>query len=357
MLRKRIIWIDLVRAFGMLMIICGHSLANPNGNVGNMVYAINVPIFFILSGYLYRPQKIKVQCKKLFYNLLVPYIGTSLIILIISVFLNYTGPFEYIKSYGSFTSVLSAGIWGMGSPTRLIGTHYIMPAIGAIWFLFALFWDSLIFNILMKSLIKVKGSFWLVGIISIVSMAFGFISIIPGYIPWSMNAAFIGFFFIWMGQLFKRISILSQNRLIKMIFMLFGCCLWIISELTNTHFGLNIATSNHPLISILSACGASLAIIIIFNSIEKIFNGRILYYLSLYGKYSLAVLSMHIIDVDLFTFSAQIVAKIPLREATAIIIIIHIIISIVGIVLFRSIPFIRSIFFNREWPFKFQINR
>lgn len=45
MLRKRIIWIDLVRAFGMLMIICGHSLANPNGNVGNMVYAINVPIF------------------------------------------------------------------------------------------------------------------------------------------------------------------------------------------------------------------------------------------------------------------------------------------------------------------------
>ena len=52
MLRKRIIWIDLVRAFGMLMIICGHSLANPNGNVGNMVYAINVPIFFVLSGYL-----------------------------------------------------------------------------------------------------------------------------------------------------------------------------------------------------------------------------------------------------------------------------------------------------------------
>lgn len=356
-MKKRIVWIDLVRGFGMLMIICGHSLANPNGKIGSIIYAVNVPIFFVLSGYLYRPQKVKKQCKKLFFNLLVPYIGTSLIILLISIILNLTGPFEYIKSYGSLGTVLSAGFFGMGSSVHLIGTQYVMTAIGAIWFLFALFWDSIFFNVLMKSLVRVKGSFILVGAISTIIMAFGFVSVVPGYLPWSINAAFIGLFFMWIGQLFRRINLLSQNRIEKLILVIIGSYLWILSELTNTHFGLNIAISNKPLISILSACGASLVIIIVFDSVERVFNGRVLSYLSLYGKYSLAVLSMHIIDVDLFTFSAQIVAKFPLREATVIIIIIHVIISIIGIVLFRSIPIIRSMFFNREWPFKFQINR
>ena len=52
---KRITWIDISRAIGMLTIIIAHSLNSYTGNYfSNILFAVNVPIFFVLSGYLHK---------------------------------------------------------------------------------------------------------------------------------------------------------------------------------------------------------------------------------------------------------------------------------------------------------------
>src|SRR5699024_5893420 len=52
---KRITWIDISRAIGMLAIIIAHSLNSYTGNYfSNILFAVNVPIFFVLSGYLHK---------------------------------------------------------------------------------------------------------------------------------------------------------------------------------------------------------------------------------------------------------------------------------------------------------------
>ena len=52
-MKKRIDWIDIVRAMGMFLIIMGHTLEGYTYSiVGKLIFAVHVPVFFVLSGYL-----------------------------------------------------------------------------------------------------------------------------------------------------------------------------------------------------------------------------------------------------------------------------------------------------------------
>lgn len=51
--KGRILWVDLVRAAGMILIFWGHSLYSQTQNAGILIYEVNFPVFFILSGYLF----------------------------------------------------------------------------------------------------------------------------------------------------------------------------------------------------------------------------------------------------------------------------------------------------------------
>nr|MCG4641953.1 acyltransferase family protein [Bifidobacterium bifidum] len=56
------------------------------GKFANFIYAFHMPIFFILSGYLYHQQDSKKLMKKSFLNLIVPYIATVSLELCIIIF-------------------------------------------------------------------------------------------------------------------------------------------------------------------------------------------------------------------------------------------------------------------------------
>ena len=59
-MKKRIDWIDIVRAMGMFLIIMGHTLEGYTYSiVGKLIFAVHVPVFFVLSGYLYKEKPVK----------------------------------------------------------------------------------------------------------------------------------------------------------------------------------------------------------------------------------------------------------------------------------------------------------
>lgn len=101
MAKKRILWIDIVRAWGMLFIIWGHTLKGWESYQGAFFLTVNVPIFFALSGYLYHPQKIVKQLYKLVFNLLVPYFFTALLIVLMSLIVNHIHQRGVLISIGS----------------------------------------------------------------------------------------------------------------------------------------------------------------------------------------------------------------------------------------------------------------
>lgn len=62
-------WIDWMKAIGIFLIVYGHYFSYGD----TYIYVFNVPLFFIISGYLYKKEiSIKVFWKKTMYNLIIP---------------------------------------------------------------------------------------------------------------------------------------------------------------------------------------------------------------------------------------------------------------------------------------------
>lgn len=70
---QRIQWIDSARGIGILLVVIGHVSKSPY--LGKFIYSFHMPLFFIISGYLYNNKKYaqKAYIKRKAENILVPY--------------------------------------------------------------------------------------------------------------------------------------------------------------------------------------------------------------------------------------------------------------------------------------------
>ena len=77
---KHIILIDVAKFIGIFLVIVGHSIVSLRFNsqklftyLWQFIYLFHMPLFFIISGYLYKPNSKSVLYKKIFNCLLKPY--------------------------------------------------------------------------------------------------------------------------------------------------------------------------------------------------------------------------------------------------------------------------------------------
>ena len=76
----RITWIDWAKAAGIVLVVYSHI---PGAALRNAVFLFHMPLWFILSGYLYKERKLKEEACRCFMCLFVPsliYNGALLII-------------------------------------------------------------------------------------------------------------------------------------------------------------------------------------------------------------------------------------------------------------------------------------
>lgn len=124
-------WVDWMKALGMLFIIWGHAFPE---TFSPFIYSFNVPLFFIVSGYLYkRSETFTVFLKKNYISLIIPYLLLCLI-----------KDFSHIiKFYNDFPELLKLPI-GV-----LSGFHTFMdaPAAKNLWFVYTLFIIKVLFQL------------------------------------------------------------------------------------------------------------------------------------------------------------------------------------------------------------------
>lgn len=119
--RPRKVWIDWMKAIGMLIIIWGHCF--PEG-MSAFIYAFNVPVFFLISGYLTRQESsMRVCWDKVFHNLVIPYFILA-----------------FIKAAGYILHHLSDGQWLWSCLAIFGGFHRLHDASGCsnLWFVYTL---------------------------------------------------------------------------------------------------------------------------------------------------------------------------------------------------------------------------
>ncbi len=134
-LSKHIVWVDWMKVIGMYFIIVGHFF--PVGNA--FVYSFNVPLFFLISGFLCKSDEpSNVFWRKLWSNLIVPLI----IICLFSCFFNCVvdwlqGNVISMKKLSMRWVMIFSGIEGEGLDSG---------GLGVCWFIYTLMLLKIIIN-------------------------------------------------------------------------------------------------------------------------------------------------------------------------------------------------------------------
>lgn len=216
---KRLDYVDIAKGLGIMLVIMGHIEHDYVPFCGS----VHIPLFFMLSGYLYDMDKSNREpfgtaSQKRVKRLLIPYFIYNLI-LYAKYLLKLIVSHEFSlglagRALGGF--VYSSSLLYKNVPLEKNLEGFVFGN-GPLWFLTAMAAASVIFNIIIYYVLKHR--FHLKKII-ISSVVLGVISwllcrYLPFYLPWSFEMALLG-----------------------CIFMLFGLCLrnWKIDEVLKRHF-------------------------------------------------------------------------------------------------------------------------
>ena len=282
--KKRIGWIDAAKGLAMILVVLGH---NPMPSLAvKIIYALNVPIFFMMSGYTFKTEKYPTLfslIKKLLVRIIVPYIIMNLIAFPI---------YYYARglAVGSEQTVnlLKGMLFGAGTMNAL---RTNIP----LWFLPCVFVVQCMWYIIDKYAKKTK-ILWI-----ILSSIIGYFMpvFISARLPWGIDVAFTGVVFFALGSFLRNEK--TQNILFKIptdIGFLLALVLNLAFNFLNVgarpNVDINAMVFGNYFLFYLCALSGSLAVIYLASLLDK---SIILGYI---GKNTLWILGMHSVFIQIF---------------------------------------------------------
>lgn len=223
---RRIRYIDIARAFAIILIVFGHAISHSDhvGNLYKFIYSFHVALFFFISGIL----TINIESnfgeylKKKFIRIMIPYFIWATLFLIPFILFTDGNEIFNLNSNNGLNVMLLKIIYGNGNNDAL---NQNTP----LWFLPTLFCMSIINYFIIKINEKINNRISNKNvdiIIYILLVVIGFMSTkIKFYLPWGINNAIAFENIFYLGYIFSKYDImkyLKQNRYIPFIFLLIG---------------------------------------------------------------------------------------------------------------------------------------
>ena len=260
--------IDIAKAIGILLMIVGHLNQLPLW-FEKWIFSFHMPLFFFLSGYLYKFKSLRDVVKGGFKSLVYPYLATTLFGALI-VFLLNSSEKALDPIIGSF--------WGcQGNPNARFVLSKLQS--GPIWFLMSLFWSRIYLTLIIKVF---KRSYVLI------CFVIGMVAIIVSSkiinVPLCIMSGASALVFYASGKKMKDIGFAS----IKAIYYIPIVLVWLfLSQCGYLNMALYMY---HPYY--LSIVGGILGSIVIFK-ISSFFSGRLANVLAFIGSSTLEILCSH----------------------------------------------------------------
>lgn len=244
----RIDFIDIFRAFGIILMIMGHI------GFGNkfdyFIHAFHMPMFFLVSGFLYKQKTISFRYYVISKSksLLIPYIVFGIFHFAINCFLSKSFSFSALRAL------------------LLFPTSGDMPIAGALWFLIALFVADIVFfgverikNKRLKCIIVI-----IITLVGQVSPA-----LLGIELPFSVSPAFVGIGLMYIGKILHRYS--TNINLVRIYQLFFFGVLVAVSIFQSEYVNMRKAMyPNEFILFWINAVAASIIGIILANKTKEI---------------------------------------------------------------------------------------
>ena len=303
MMKKRINYIDIARAFAMIFIVLGHTIVHSEhcGLIFKFLYSFHVVLFFIISGFTFNvksDQSFFSFFKNKFIRIMIPYFIWALFFLIPYMLFgsNVGNSLGTESSFDLKTQIMNV-FYGNGDLSALKQNS-------SLWFLPALFSMEIIYYFIVKlSSNKRYLDILTVSILLLVAyLSSGFLSII---FPWGINTVLnLGIFF-YIGYLFKKYNLFDKDsKLFKWYIILLMFIIGLIACFMNkTHVQCIDYEYGYFTLALLS--GLCLSICVVWLS-SKISKNKVLEYI---GRNTMGILIFHKLIVLIFQTKLGFISK------------------------------------------------
>ena len=316
-------WINVAKGICIIAIILGHM---GQSNINNIVFAFHLTVFFILSGYTLKNNKIDNKyISTKFKRLMIPYFITCFFIMLADVILNLIAHHDF-TIYGVSSTLAQdlIRIFFASGTIKTFGQVALPSRIGAIWFLPALFFSLIICKIIINKIKKYRYRFGITIIIALI----GIITAKFIWLPFSIQSAMLACPFIIFGTFLKDNNTLEKIKLKELILFIIILILGYISNKNNLYFV--TASMRDIILTPIIAITSSLLIIKISMYCEK---SKILNYI---GENSLHFMCIHLFLLECGNwFISKIYTMLGVESKYYYTFIIHVIICIIGTIIIK----------------------
>jgi len=323
-IKPREYWVDITKGIGIIFVMLGHTV------IGSLItiytYVFNMPTFFFLSGYFFKPNKYtdyKEFLKSRIKGILIPYLGLSIISMIFYKFY-YHMPFNDLTTIKNMIIVLFTGTRNQ--------IFYNIP----LWFLPTLFFVENIFYFIRKLnkiflewlIILILGSFFVIKWNTIYN---------PKLI-WTIDNGCFYLIFFALGYYIKQ-EIFNKNKIKKWVKNITLILAFIINTLVIFNNNLfekifkNQFVLDYKIIYFITLVILALSGIYVVSFISKRIKRN--KYLEFIGKNSLTFFGLHV----LYFWILDKILK-PYIQNTIILSIIYVIITLISISIL--IPYLKK---------------
>lgn len=296
---KRIEYLDFAKGLCMIAIILGH-LGEPG--INRIVYTFHLPVFFIISGYFFDPNKSfgETVSKKL-RSLIWPYYFAGFLIVLFSVVSNAIflhADIGTIKDDILYWSV--ATVFGVG--TTVSDSLLFMPPIGMTWFLWATFWGYILLWWLMKLPVIPR--------VILISAVFVLASITVGkgwFLPLSIQPGCSAVLYMYIGFLWKKNKdrLIALPMTIKVLLIVFSLTAWALFIISFVSFWLVGCVYGHGLRDVIGSICASAMILGISYFVVK-YAEKHTVFIRFIGKYSIIAMTAQLIELNTLQLDNQV---------------------------------------------------
>lgn len=308
---------DVMKGISILAMVIGHSTIPKL--LERFIFVWHIPLFFLVSGYFYKPKPIEEYVRKNARQLLLPYIFTSVVLILLTAV-------KYLATgKGDTLNIVIAAIVGNGTVNNPTFSEY---SIGAIWFLLAMFWCRVIYNTIQ---FKINGSLVKGGAVLIISIIATYVGSML-YVPSDILEGMEALLFFYIGHLAHQYKLLENHInswFVLIVFVLTGLSIYSGSmSMVRCHYG-------YWPINYLAAIGMT----ILVYHFSKRLNGN--HFLMRVGRISIVILCVHIVEL---TFMPMKFIHENISLPNAFDVLIHLLVAVVGSIFILRFGFVRNLF-------------
>ncbi|KAB1434403.1 acyltransferase family protein [Candidatus Galacturonibacter soehngenii] len=307
---KRIIWIDVAKAIGILLVLVNHVMLDLGlvTFLGGMFY---MPVFFVLSGYTFKEstkESLAAFIKNKAKRLLIPYLCFQL-------FLAGAYSIKNIVEHQPFIKAIFPVIGAFYSRNALYASEKdvlvkvpanninLMSSLNApLWFLTGLFTSLVIYKIILKVADKnKKKEVCYLAISVLIGVIFKYFC--PILLPWSIDTAFISVAFLHVGRLLDREQ-LFERLCKKPINICMIVLVFTLSSFLNGSVNMSIREfGKSVLLYLLVGSLGTMSVMFLSKWIEKNLK-NVAVVLEYIGRHTIGILALHLIVFEIISILA-----------------------------------------------------